>query len=79
MIEGAEFQSTTTDKLIEEPWLCQVGFDDVGVHKRRHHRLVLGTVGYALKTVRGTDELLHATYDVFVGMSNIFYIRRPRR
>ncbi|KAI0712053.1 hypothetical protein C8Q76DRAFT_476440 [Earliella scabrosa] len=33
--------------------------------KQRHYRIVLGTVGYDLQHLRGTDELLHATYDVF--------------
>lgn len=32
-----------------------------------HYRLVLGTVGYGLKGFKGTDELLHATYDAFQG------------
>ena len=27
----------------------------------------MGTVGYPLSTMRGTKELLHATYDVFTG------------
>ena len=35
--------------------------------KHRHYRMVLGTVGYDLQRLRGTDELLRATYDVFQG------------
>ena len=37
------------------------------IPKYRHYRIVLGTVGYDLQHLRGTDELLRATYDVFQG------------
>ncbi len=35
--------------------------------KYGHYRLVLGTVGYGLKRLKGTEELLHACLDVFHG------------
>ncbi|KAI0770198.1 hypothetical protein C8Q74DRAFT_1274077 [Fomes fomentarius] len=36
----------------------------VSLLKYRHHCRVLGTVGYGLKHLKGTEELLHVTYDV---------------
>ena len=40
---------------------------DVTVVKHWHYRVVLGTVGYGLRDLHGTQELLSATYDVFHG------------
>ena len=46
-----------------------VSGETIEIPLRRHYRLVTGTVGYPLESVRGVQELLHATYDVFVGTS----------
>ncbi len=37
--------------------------------KRTHYRLVLGIVGYTLRQITGTQELLRASYDVLQGKS----------
>ena len=52
---------------MDEAWARRIGGRDVIVTRRRHYRLVTHTVGYGLKDLRGTEELLHATYDAFVG------------
>ncbi|KAL7281487.1 hypothetical protein ACG7TL_004802 [Trametes sanguinea] len=54
--------------LSAEPWKCRIDNKEVYVSRRRHYRLVTQTVGYSLKTIRGTEELLHSTYDVFQAM-----------
>ena len=54
--------------LHRERWTCLVSGKKVRVPQRRHYRLVEDIVGRPLKTVRGTEELLHAIYDVFTGM-----------
>ena len=56
-----------TDDMNAEPWACRVAGRAVEVAKRQHYRLVMGTVGHSLKSVRGAQELLHAAYDVFTG------------
>ena len=58
-----------TDTYIEEPWVC--GYR--ALHKRKiikriHYRLVLDIAGYPLLRLKGTRELLSATYDAFIGM-----------
>ncbi|KAI0326085.1 hypothetical protein GY45DRAFT_1259707 [Cubamyces sp. BRFM 1775] len=70
-------QDTRTDDFVDESWARRIDGNDVIVSKRRHYRLVTYTVGYSLKTLRGTEELLHATYDVFVAMRDA--ITRDRR
>ena len=52
---------------MDEAWARRIGGRDVIVTRRRHYRLVTHTVGYGLKDLRGTEELLHATDDAFVG------------
>ncbi|KAI0330527.1 hypothetical protein GY45DRAFT_750263 [Cubamyces sp. BRFM 1775] len=61
-------QLTMTDRYDEEEWVCRVRGKEVVVSTHIHYRLVLGKVGYTLKTFRGTDELLRATYDAFRAM-----------
>ncbi|KAI0324169.1 hypothetical protein GY45DRAFT_1263369 [Cubamyces sp. BRFM 1775] len=63
-------QDTQSDQFVDEPWARQIDRKDVIVHRRRHYRIVTYTVGYSLSTLRGTDELLHSTYDVFVAMQD---------
>ena len=60
-----------TDDMNAEPWACRVAGRAVEVAKRQHYRLVMGTVGHSLKSVRGAQELLHAAYDVFTGTNLI--------
>ncbi|OSD07056.1 hypothetical protein PYCCODRAFT_1449760 [Trametes coccinea BRFM310] len=62
------YQDTLTGQLSAEPWKCRIDNKEVYVSRRRHYRLVTQTVGYSLKTIRGTEELLHSTYDVFQAM-----------
>lgn len=48
-------------------WASRVADRKISTSNYIHYRLVLGTVGYGLKSFRGTDELLPATYDIFHG------------
>ena len=61
-------QSTTTHVLAGDSWVCRGGVK-IRIAEQQHYRLVLGTVGYGLKHVRGAEELLHATHDVYTGTS----------
>ncbi|KAI0948897.1 hypothetical protein AcW1_008642 [Taiwanofungus camphoratus] len=65
-------QSTQTDKYAACEWLCK---GDIRGRQRKihstqyiHYRLAVSTVGYALQTFRGTEELLHCTHDAFHAM-----------
>ncbi|KAJ3006457.1 hypothetical protein NUW54_g3930 [Trametes sanguinea] len=66
------FQETRTNEFTTEPWSRCIDEKDVYVSRRRHYRLVLGTVGYSIKMLRGTEELLHSTFDVFLAMKDAF-------
>ncbi|KAI0326081.1 hypothetical protein GY45DRAFT_1374254 [Cubamyces sp. BRFM 1775] len=72
VLEGPDgtAQDTQTDQFVDEPWARRIDGKDVIVHRRRHYRLVTHTVGYGLQDLRGTEELLHATYDAFVAMQD---------
>ena len=63
-------QTRTQDQLLElsSDWMCRGSVVDAQVSLRQHYRLVMGIAGYPLNNVRGANELLHATYDVFAGM-----------
>ncbi|KAI9059513.1 hypothetical protein FKP32DRAFT_1579780 [Trametes sanguinea] len=65
---GPGFQETLTNHFIMMPWASRMDGKVVSVHRRRHYRLVTHTVGQSLKTLRGTEELLYSTYDVFIAM-----------
>ncbi len=65
---GSDLQSTVSHQFVSFPGICQVDGLRISVSQRYHYRLVMGTVGSPLKTVRGAKELLHATYDVLTGM-----------
>ncbi|OSC97322.1 hypothetical protein PYCCODRAFT_1428549 [Trametes coccinea BRFM310] len=65
---GPGFQETMTNYHVRKPWASRVDGKAVNVHRRRHYRLVTHTVGQSLKMLRGTEELLHSTYDVFIAM-----------
>ncbi|KAI0350366.1 hypothetical protein OH77DRAFT_1431105 [Trametes cingulata] len=62
------FQSTDTHRFMGEPWVSRIDDKDIYVSKLRHYRIVTDTAGYDLKNIRGTQELLHATYDAFQAM-----------
>ncbi|KAI0326079.1 hypothetical protein GY45DRAFT_1259676 [Cubamyces sp. BRFM 1775] len=64
------FQDTQTDQFVDEPWARRIRGHDVIVSMHRHYRLVTHTVGYPLRSLRGTEELLFATYDVFIAMQD---------
>ncbi|KAI9067440.1 hypothetical protein FKP32DRAFT_1643899 [Trametes sanguinea] len=63
-----KYQETRADAFAGQPWICRLGKQTVRIGKRRHYRLVTHTVGYGLNTMRGTEELLYAGYDVFIAM-----------
>ncbi|TFK82040.1 hypothetical protein K466DRAFT_444550, partial [Polyporus arcularius HHB13444] len=63
-----DLQSTVSHQFVSFPGICQVDGLRISVSQRYHYRLVMGTVGSPLKTVRGAKELLHATYDVLTAM-----------
>ncbi|OSC97321.1 hypothetical protein PYCCODRAFT_1440300 [Trametes coccinea BRFM310] len=65
---GPGYQETMTNRYILMPWACRMSGKAVNVHRRRHYRLVTHTVGQSIKMLRGTEELLHSAYDVFIAM-----------
>ncbi|RDX42645.1 hypothetical protein OH76DRAFT_1488526 [Lentinus brumalis] len=67
-VDPRDVQVSETDEYQNEQSVCKVMEDKVVVAKHWHYRVVLGTVGYGLRELRGTEELLHATYDVFHAM-----------
>ncbi|KAI9067356.1 hypothetical protein FKP32DRAFT_1563738 [Trametes sanguinea] len=73
---GPVCQDTLTDQMSAEPWKCRIEGKEIRVSKRRHYRLVTQTVGYSLKTIQGTEELLYST-DLSVG--NIILVKEPDR
>ncbi|KAI0629909.1 hypothetical protein C8Q77DRAFT_1064573 [Trametes polyzona] len=52
----------------DPPWVCRIAGKTVSLHDQQRYRLVSDTVGYGLSTLQGTEELLHATFDVFIAM-----------
>lgn len=64
---GVRFQLTQTSLFAGQPWRCLIDGEDSDISRRQHYRLVTGTAGYSLRTLRGTRELLHAAYDAFTG------------
>ncbi|RDX49869.1 hypothetical protein OH76DRAFT_1438155 [Lentinus brumalis] len=67
-VDVGDFQITKTDSYKSAPW--QITVEDTLSHmsRRKHYRLVLGSVGYDIRFLRGTEELLHASYDVFTAI-----------
>ncbi|KAH9889367.1 hypothetical protein C8Q73DRAFT_623104, partial [Cubamyces lactineus] len=61
---------TKTDQFSAEPWVLRLHEPKTPVSKRRHYRMVTRTVGSSLSSVRGTEELLHATYDILLAMKD---------
>ena len=69
---GAEMQCSVVDEYCSNQWVCNVAGSEVAVAKHWHYRMVLNTVGYGLDRINGTEELLHAVYDVFHGALTSF-------
>ena len=65
-LEG-EMQCSRTDEYCSASWACKTNGKQVFLSEHWHYRLVMGTVGYGLRRFIGTEELLHATYDVLRG------------
>ncbi|OBZ71336.1 hypothetical protein A0H81_08861 [Grifola frondosa] len=61
-------QYSITHKYESSRWVCGSKQRKISVSKHDHYRLVEGVAGYSLKRFKGTEELLHATYDVFQAM-----------
>ncbi|CCM06785.1 uncharacterized protein FIBRA_09084 [Fibroporia radiculosa] len=69
-MDDVSIQRSLTDQYLDAKWLCTGGIDEVPrriVTPRVHYRIILGTVGYSLKTFRGTEELLYSTYCAYQG------------
>ncbi|KAJ3007631.1 hypothetical protein NUW54_g3477 [Trametes sanguinea] len=62
------FQSSLTEAYLGEPWICRVDGERVRINELWHYRLATSTVGYSLKSMRGTEELLYATHDAVTAM-----------
>ena len=69
LMAGGSIQDTRTNEFSSHRWVCRMGGKTVHVPHRKHYRMVLDIVGYDLRSMRGTEELLHAGYDVLVGAS----------
>ncbi|RPD62298.1 hypothetical protein L227DRAFT_599699 [Lentinus tigrinus ALCF2SS1-6] len=69
-IPRAEMQCTLVGEYCGESWVSAVAGSKVIVGIYWHYRLVLSTVGYGLARVGSTQELLHATHDVFHALSD---------
>ncbi|KAL7277722.1 hypothetical protein ACG7TL_008658 [Trametes sanguinea] len=65
-----KYQDTRTNDYTKEAWARPVNGERVIVSRRRHYRLVMGTVGYSLRTMQGTEELLHSTHDALLAMND---------
>ncbi|EIW59668.1 uncharacterized protein TRAVEDRAFT_71650 [Trametes versicolor FP-101664 SS1] len=62
------WQTTHTAGAALRRWACRIAGQPISVTDVQRYRLVLGTVGYGISTIKGTEELLHATYDAFTAM-----------
>ncbi|KAI0655470.1 hypothetical protein C8Q70DRAFT_1020230 [Cubamyces menziesii] len=62
------YQETWTEEYEDEPWVCTIDGAHAKLSSSIHYRLVTYTVGYSLQSLRGTEELLRAHYDVFRAM-----------
>ncbi|KAI0352679.1 hypothetical protein OH77DRAFT_1460074 [Trametes cingulata] len=67
------FQSSLTHWFASAPWVCKVAGNTVHIRTFIHYRVVVSTVGYSLTNIRGTAELLHATYDAFTAMRDALF------
>ncbi|GBE84578.1 predicted protein [Sparassis crispa] len=72
-------QYTQTNRYQNVDWVCKGGRQKFYLPSYVHYRLVVGTAGYGLQRFRGTEELLHATYDTYQAMMSAFNIEDPDR
>lgn len=63
-------QCSLVDEYYSAEWACNIAGSELSIAKHWHYRMVLSTVGYGLDRINGTEELLHAAYDVFHGAYN---------
>lgn len=56
-----------TDEYQSAPWNCNKTLGSLIV-PHVHYRMALSEVGYPLKNLLGTKELIHATLTAFIGM-----------
>ncbi|KAH9849523.1 hypothetical protein C2E23DRAFT_737197 [Lenzites betulinus] len=62
------WQSTITGVVPNHFERCSVAGQLASVAYLQRYRIAVSTVGYGLSAIRGTEELLHATYDAFTAM-----------
>ncbi|KAI0326206.1 hypothetical protein GY45DRAFT_1348458 [Cubamyces sp. BRFM 1775] len=62
------YQTSRTGDYEDKPWICVIDGEHAKLGSFRHYRLVTYTVGYGLESLRGTEELLRAHFDVFLAM-----------
>ncbi|KAM5531249.1 hypothetical protein V8D89_015086 [Ganoderma adspersum] len=88
-------QRSLNDKFCDAQWVCKVDNKKILISKHWHYRIVLGVVGYSLRSFSGSDELLMAAYDVFqamqdavtkaarlhrdISIGNIILVRKPEQ
>ncbi|RPD54644.1 hypothetical protein L227DRAFT_555970 [Lentinus tigrinus ALCF2SS1-6] len=65
-----KIQSTRTALYVSKPWVCSINGRKPSPSTCIHYRMVVRTVGYGLRRFHGTQELLHATHDVFQAMKD---------
>ncbi|KAI0831732.1 hypothetical protein BC628DRAFT_1407361 [Trametes gibbosa] len=62
------WQATRTGNIAKKYEGCRIAGRVASIRDMQRYRLAVSTVGYGLSTIRGTEELLHATYDAFTAM-----------
>ncbi|KAI0712055.1 hypothetical protein C8Q76DRAFT_597981, partial [Earliella scabrosa] len=71
-LEGNDRESVGYIMLLSLTYAYCANGQGIIMFKHRHYRIVLGTVGYDLQHLRGTDELIRATYDVFQAINDAY-------
>lgn len=59
-------QKTLTDAYQSASWNCNK-IEGPPITPHVHYRMALAEVGYTLKYLMGTKELIHATLNAFIG------------
>ncbi|KAI0770200.1 hypothetical protein C8Q74DRAFT_1422593 [Fomes fomentarius] len=67
-VQKDNFQMTMNDEYCRDQWRANIHGYKHSLRKHVHYRIVLGVVGYGLEHLKDTEELLHATYNVFQAM-----------
>lgn len=66
------YQATRNDRFFNAEWVCGTASKYLPrLVPHAHYRLVLGTVGYSLDHLQGTDELLRSTFDAYTGKFHV--------